>query len=1088
MKGELTYRAEGNDNPNSSQYSARLRLDNLGRLVIGRGYPLYLRSKEQIIEDFTHIGFSAHDAHRLANTKKLSGEELKKFLLKYGPEYELSKKQERELFEREYSLCEKQLNKFMNDNIRRYGVLDISEMPEWFEEILVDLWYAGDVNARTQDYIFPAVARSIRDDNPYHFERLLYHFKLWTMLGISEDRMKMRCMYIRDGQSIHRQLNGPVFGLPKDTVDDLFLQNPEAFWIEGIHYDPILDDFSLVLQKNLNVTPSTLKNSIKHAISLNDLVLCLKIIYDPNIKHKCIGIAHTIDPNKLNYGTNNYKRVVYPDCLEGKDIVRSMGVYDDLDQAMDILFKISKGDFTYVDRTTNLATDRLEVPREFEYLGLQSLFDIDDIIKTRPTPKRPNSKSVSNLKSRIDPSTFLEENPDIMEPKYSIDAISPNDFKIRKFHVPKRAPHRPTPSSVTRSNPYINFTAEPEKKHSKKLSEDFSTRTTTINYFSTMREAMSFTEMKSKMNKDKDSFIIVDSANNRNLGGELNPLKFPSGRPTQTPTSKNTKITEVASPKEGEIKLNLSMVPTEDLRTARNSTRRQEKETSQEKNGDMLKKIMVKSITTPAKGDNSSKNNFFTTALTETMHSMTQPDESKESPYFPSKAQPSSKRNQSRYETYITTGSSAMEYYQHPIPDIGTMRKQLKSRDSSYGNQPQVQKKVALLIKKVWLLAEQISVIESNQGQLGKVFLVKDAKMKLEPKLSHEINSNYDQDEPLKDKNDSTYIFTKKMNEVMDKMTKYYPCFARIKQIAKAWAFAKWLVKNGIPIDKKLLDGLNQRQQMRHFVKDYVVVHTEPDEGTTFNPRITVSTLDTKWPMTSKRLPTNLLKVSRVPLLQISDYSSPQSIYPFIGSNPTNTPVSKKIEKERIDPLEVIMFGVLINFGDEVLENQTGRLKDKEFTLKDMGIARKIYFERQFVNKMKGEDGRADNIISENYKVNFPLVPKVACFVCERRLKFSEMFAPHQGKFYCRLHHPNSCAYCFKVVTGSDSYVRAGESLYHKNCAICRNCGKPIGNSKMFNANNCAVHISCREEFLSNQQKEIESVEDVSLGYLILIL
>jgi hypothetical protein len=70
----------------------------------------------------------------------------------------------------------------------------------------------------------------------------------------------------------------------------------------------------------------------------------------------------------------------------------------------------------------------------------------------------------------------------------------------------------------------------------------------------------------------------------------------------------------------------------------------------------------------------------------------------------------------------------------------------------------------------------------------------------------------------------------------------------------------------------------------------------------------------------------------------------------------------------------------MIGTGNEVITNQMITVKYDQLNHEDIGIARKLYFERTFVNKMKSKlDQNLENIIQENYKVNFPLIPKLAC-------------------------------------------------------------------------------------------------------------
>ena len=78
--------------------------------------------------------------------------------------------------------------------------------------MIYDFWHAGDLNDRTLDVIFGAIIRINKTRNYYLFDKLLYNFEFWKKMGVPKDRMKFRCIYIREGYSklSKRRALGPI--------------------------------------------------------------------------------------------------------------------------------------------------------------------------------------------------------------------------------------------------------------------------------------------------------------------------------------------------------------------------------------------------------------------------------------------------------------------------------------------------------------------------------------------------------------------------------------------------------------------------------------------------------------------------------------------------------------------------------------------------------------------------------------------------------------------------------------------------------------------------------------------------------------
>jgi len=207
MNDSLTYQIESNHDTSSIHCSLKLRLDENEQLIIGAGYRLSLKTYDRIVQNFMEIGFSPPQAITLAKARNLKGREAGSFINKWLGVYILTKEQELQLFRNDYQIAEKELEDFIHYNEKRYGALDLAQAPKWVKQILIDFWYTGSMSPAIADILFVALKASIKNHDFSNFEKLMYNSNVWKKHEISLDRMKLRCIYIREGQRVKGIVN-----------------------------------------------------------------------------------------------------------------------------------------------------------------------------------------------------------------------------------------------------------------------------------------------------------------------------------------------------------------------------------------------------------------------------------------------------------------------------------------------------------------------------------------------------------------------------------------------------------------------------------------------------------------------------------------------------------------------------------------------------------------------------------------------------------------------------------------------------------------------------------------------------------------
>ena len=190
MKGQLTFIAEGNNNPESHLYSRKLRTDDRGGLVIGKSYRFYEKTENQIINDMHMIGLNSRNINVLCKYSQLRGYEARIIAEKYGRYIQLTQEQELNLFDKEYDLCTEEVKTFITNNMQAYGVKKFEDLHEYQKEILIDIYHARHFDLRIQDLLLTTLGKCEKDRSLYLFNELIRDSNLWKQLGVPLDRIK----------------------------------------------------------------------------------------------------------------------------------------------------------------------------------------------------------------------------------------------------------------------------------------------------------------------------------------------------------------------------------------------------------------------------------------------------------------------------------------------------------------------------------------------------------------------------------------------------------------------------------------------------------------------------------------------------------------------------------------------------------------------------------------------------------------------------------------------------------------------------------------------------------------------------------
>jgi len=194
--GQLTFDAEGNDNPNSIYFSRRPHVPSeTSGVTIGRGYDMKERSEQEVIDDLRQAGVGQAKAQRLAAGAGLAGARAKAFIKDNGLRDEtITRQQQKALFVTTYREMEADVLRICNkaDVVAKYGATDWASLDPRMRDLVIDLRYRGDYRPRSRQQVQPTLVAAdieamatLMADKPY-----------WDQFGVPKDRFKRRKDYL----------------------------------------------------------------------------------------------------------------------------------------------------------------------------------------------------------------------------------------------------------------------------------------------------------------------------------------------------------------------------------------------------------------------------------------------------------------------------------------------------------------------------------------------------------------------------------------------------------------------------------------------------------------------------------------------------------------------------------------------------------------------------------------------------------------------------------------------------------------------------------------------------------------------------
>jgi len=164
-EGQITFDAEGNDNPNSRFFTRTIHYPPVGNsgVTLGRGYDMGSRSQEEIANHLEASGFESTKINILKQAAGLKGNAAGEYVRRNKQRVGvITHEQQNQLFQIVYQELKNDVVRITtkNDVEAKYGETDLENLHPAIMELVVDLRYRGDYHPRTRTRVQPLMVNN----------------------------------------------------------------------------------------------------------------------------------------------------------------------------------------------------------------------------------------------------------------------------------------------------------------------------------------------------------------------------------------------------------------------------------------------------------------------------------------------------------------------------------------------------------------------------------------------------------------------------------------------------------------------------------------------------------------------------------------------------------------------------------------------------------------------------------------------------------------------------------------------------------------------------------------------------------------
>ena len=375
---------------------------------------------------------------------------------------------------------------------------------------------------------------------------------------------------------------------------------------------------------------------------------------------------------------------------------------------------------------------------------------------------------------------------------------------------------------------------------------------------------------------------------------------------------------------------------------------------------------------------------------------------------------------------------------------------------------------------RVWIIVKEIKTLAKK----GNFFGVDNIKMGIDARQMNINKNGCLEDSLIQDTNNEIFKFAKKLSELYENCAKIYKCFFRLKEITNALAIGKFIYENGISVDMNLINKIYEKNLIKNYNEKIDSIH--------FSEKIQ---FEEKIPVDLKKIAEDLLKKNNVDVNKENIEKTIKTIKEKNAGKELCNKRIKVIQKHRFGGVDIwtnivknkceknLLENKISNKNNNKISNENNKISNKNNKISNKNNNESLNSsisttndENSLLNIISTEKNGEINIDLSNCDVHvFPLEKINKCEICKNNLDIDEnkmcliLKKMLNGKFYCSVHNPFSCANCQDFILDSCATVK--DEKFHAKCLKCFECDKNLDKESVCSESGILFHKNCFVEY-----------------------
>ncbi|XP_065058978.1 uncharacterized protein LOC135686636 [Rhopilema esculentum] len=176
-EGQVTFDAEGNDNPRSRYFSRKLHVPSAwSGITVGRGYDIKYKRKKVVLRDLRAIGLGDLYAKKIAGGVGKFGGKAKKYIKAQKLQsFTITRRQQKNLFKITFAREKRETKRL----VTKYYKRNLDRLNGKIQEILIDLKFRGDFRPTSRSNTMVQLKKAVQRNSLADFTKVMSNRRMW---------------------------------------------------------------------------------------------------------------------------------------------------------------------------------------------------------------------------------------------------------------------------------------------------------------------------------------------------------------------------------------------------------------------------------------------------------------------------------------------------------------------------------------------------------------------------------------------------------------------------------------------------------------------------------------------------------------------------------------------------------------------------------------------------------------------------------------------------------------------------------------------------------------------------------------------